>query len=261
MTEIEQSKIEEANSNSQKRNGYFIRENKKDYVIGIFKKIIKLLDVVAPERKKNVMKMFDEIGLAFFTAPASSRIDFHSCFPGGLARHSLLVMKNMVKLIDKFQITDYDKESVILVSLFHDLGKIGNGEEEYYTVQDDSYWKRRGYLYKVNEKLVKIPINVISLYLLQKYNITTTFKEYESIYSLMTKDYNFREDYNLTPLLQWADRWAIMEEKKERIDVTSDKESFNVTVVEPKHINDEANPSDLDEGKINFNEISSIIDE
>lgn len=251
------SSIEEANKTSQKKYGYFIKENRKQYVISIYEKILKLLKIVSFERRKNILKMFDEIGLTFFSAPASSRIDYHSCFPGGLARHSLFVMKNMIKLIDKFQIQDYDKESIILVALFHDLGKIGNGEEEYYLPQDDSYWKRRGYLYKINERLAKIPVNIISLYLLQKYNINVSFKEYESLYSITNKGYTFKEEYNLTPLLQWSDMWAVMEEKKERVDVTSDSQTFEV-----QHQAKESDEiSSLEEGKINFDEVSTILDD
>ncbi len=235
----------------RKSAGYFLRENHHKKVIQTYYKIIKILDRVSANRRLNILKMVDDIGIKFFTAPASSRIDFHSCFPGGLARHSLYTIKNMLKLIDAFKITDYSKESVILVSLFHDIGKIGDIEEDYYILQTDSYWKRRGYLYKINERLSKTPINIISLYLLQHYNIPVTMAEYQAIYSLTERKDFYREEYNLTALLQWADKWSIMEEKREIVDV-----------VEPEKVKDVSNSEDianidisLEEGKINPDEL------
>jgi hypothetical protein len=235
----------------KKSAGYFLRENHHKKVIQIYYKIIKILDRVSFERRRNILRMIDDIGIKFFTAPASSRLDFHSCFPGGLARHSLYTIKNMLKLIDAFKIIDYSKESVILVSLFHDIGKIGDIEEDYYIPQDDSYWKRRGYLYKINERLSKTPVNIISLYLLQHYNIPISMGEYQAIYSLTERKDTFREEYNLTALLQWADKWSIMEEKREIVDA-----------VEPEKHNAVNNREDienidlsLEEGKINPEEL------
>jgi hypothetical protein len=255
--------VEQENIKVQKQSGYFLRENKFKDIIGIYYKIMRLLDKVSANRRINILKMLDAIGMKFFTAPASSRIDYHSCFPGGLARHSLYTLKNVIKLIDTFQIRDYDKDSVILVSLFHDIGKVGTEDEDYYTVQDDSYWKRRGYLYKINEKLSKTPINILSLHLLQKYQVSISFKEYEAIYSLLAKGYSFREDYNLTAMLQWADMWSVMEEKKEIIDVTSDSESEKKIDNKVRDHVTENDPTDtfFEDGKINVDEVSLALEE
>jgi len=256
---IDAEKLKQASEKTQRTTGYFIRQNRKDSVISTYGKILRLISRLSSGRKRKIDRMLDDIGMKFFTAPASSRIDFHSCFPGGLSRHSLLTIKNIVKLIDAFHITDYDKESVIILALFHDLGKIGNGEEDYYFVQEDSYWKRRGYLYRINERLSKIPVNFLSMYLLQKYDIDLNFKEFETIYSLLNKGYTFREEYNLTAMLQWADMWAIMEEKKEIIDVTQDVEEEKVEKVEfVREVDDRA--MSLEEGKINFDEVNAIIE-
>ena len=76
----------------------------------------------------------------FFTAPASTQ--YHCSFPGGLCLHSLNVYKALVKLVDGFAshfefyqleegklananlVTHYSDDSLIIVGLLHDLGKI-----------------------------------------------------------------------------------------------------------------------------------------
>ena len=58
----------------------------------------------------------------FFTAPASTR--FHGCYEGGLAVHSLNVYSQLKRLC-KWYGCDASDESIAIVSLFHDLCKVG----------------------------------------------------------------------------------------------------------------------------------------
>lgn len=58
----------------------------------------------------------------FFTAPASTR--YHGCFEGGLAMHSLNVYAQLKKLCRCYQ-CDASDETIAIVSLFHDLCKVG----------------------------------------------------------------------------------------------------------------------------------------
>lgn len=60
----------------------------------------------------------------FFTAPASTR--FHGAEPGGLCAHSLAVAKWMCILAHPIALVTgkkFSKESLLIVSLFHDLCK------------------------------------------------------------------------------------------------------------------------------------------
>ena len=58
----------------------------------------------------------------FFTAPASTR--FHDCFEGGLAFHSLNVYSHLQRLCKWYNI-DVTDESIAIVSLLHDICKVG----------------------------------------------------------------------------------------------------------------------------------------
>ena len=82
----------------------------------------------------------------FFTAPASSR--FHSAFEGGLALHSLNVydcLKSYLETVGA-KITfgfSYSEESIAIVSLLHDLCKIGVYKKGFRNVKDDKgVWQR-----------------------------------------------------------------------------------------------------------------------
>lgn len=58
----------------------------------------------------------------FFTTPASTK--YHGACEGGLVMHSLNVYSQLKKLCKWYQL-DVSDESITIVSLFHDLCKIG----------------------------------------------------------------------------------------------------------------------------------------
>ena len=64
----------------------------------------------------------------FFTAPASTR--FHGSYAGGLAQHSINVYRCLRAYLDRERVQEeygmhYSDETVALVSLLHDVCKIG----------------------------------------------------------------------------------------------------------------------------------------
>ena len=64
----------------------------------------------------------------FFTSPASAR--FHGSYPGGLCEHSVNVYRCLEAYLERERVRelyglDYSPETVALVSLLHDVCKIG----------------------------------------------------------------------------------------------------------------------------------------
>ena len=82
----------------------------------------------------------------FFEAPASSR--FHSSYQGGLVEHSLNVYDCLVSYLNTERAKEtfgfsYTDESVAIVSLLHDLCKIGVYKKGFRNVKDESgAWKK-----------------------------------------------------------------------------------------------------------------------
>ena len=63
----------------------------------------------------------------FYVAPASTK--YHGCFEGGLVQHSLNVFSQLKKLCSWYDCQD-SAESIAIVSLFHDLCKVGSYKTE-----------------------------------------------------------------------------------------------------------------------------------
>ena len=83
------------------------------------------------ERKKQINLMLESVGERMMICPASSRKAYHRSEPGGLIDHSLRVLLNAIKL-NKAMGWKLSEESLIVSALFHDFGKIGDVENDYY---------------------------------------------------------------------------------------------------------------------------------
>ena len=184
-----------------------------------YDKVMKLVERISSPRKERILEMLEELGSRFCMAPASFKTEFHNCFPGGLIDHSLRVCKNLFKLTKTFYDGKYDEETIILVSLFHDAGKIGLTEDQY--IPQESKWhKDRGMLYDFNDKLQYMEHSLRSLYLLQHFGVVLTEEEFlainlhDGIAFESNKAYIHRQP-TLSLLLHQADMLAVRQEKNE----------------------------------------------
>lgn len=170
-------------------------------------------------RREHVKSMLaGSVGLSYFTAPASSRAEYHGCFSGGLCQHSLNVVMNLRSLANALAPGKFDNATLIFVGLFHDLGKVGDGERELYLPQNSDWHRKQGILYTINKDLQFMPTSERGLYILQKHGIQVTADEYLAIrlndgqYVDENKPYRMKEP-SLALLLHFADRWATETEK------------------------------------------------
>jgi hypothetical protein len=180
----------------------------------------KLVASMPDPRRKLVAKMLaGPVGEEYFTAPASMKEEYHNCFPGGLCDHSLRVVTNLVHLNNVLCTKDpFDINVLNFVGLFHDLGKVGDGEQPYYIPNTKDWQKKDGVLYITNKKCVYMPTSERGLYILQKHGITLLADEYLAIrlndgqYDDTNKNYRMKEP-DLALLVHFADRWACSQEK------------------------------------------------
>lgn len=183
-------------------------------------KVNKLIDCFSDmDRKNKVKKMLDgPVGEEYFTAPASSRSDFHSSYPGGLCQHSLNVFKNLKKLVDALEQNLYSMEKICFVGLFHDLGKVGDGKNPRYIQHDSSWHIKKGINYYTNPDMKWLPTSEAGLFILQDYGIRLDYDEYLSIrlndgmYADENRVYAMKES-KLSLLTHWADMMSVMDEK------------------------------------------------
>jgi hypothetical protein len=160
-----------------------------------------------------------KVGDEFFLAPASSKEEYHGCYPGGLCDHSLRVAKNLVSLADTLAPGKYKPDHLVLLGLIHDLGKVGDVGIPFYIPEKESWKRQRGWLYDLNKELPYMPTCDRTMYLLNKLGICLDAEEYIAIrisdgpYEKSNEKYNMKEP-DLAVLLHFADRWACQQEKQ-----------------------------------------------
>lgn len=168
------------------------------------------------EQQAPVKEMLSHFEERAFTAPASSRFEFHNAFPGGFIDHSLRVMKHTVKLTEAWKV-QVDPASLIMATLFHDWGKVGTKEDDYYLPEESGWHRQRGKIYNKNPK-VKMPNAQLGLFVLSQFGVPLNEEEYCAIllndgqYSESNREYGMKEP-KLALLVHMADRWSSQCEK------------------------------------------------
>ena len=139
------------------------------------------------KRKDKLLEMYNYFADRMMFAPASSREHFHNCFAGGYVDHVLRVMDCSFDLYNSWMMqgahTDnYTVEELMFAALNHDLGKIGDLENETY-IPNTSEWHRKnqGALYTINPKTEFSLVPDRSLFLLQHFGIKYTWNEFLGI--------------------------------------------------------------------------------
>ena len=141
---------------------------------------------IAEDRKVQVLEMVDYLEEKLVLAPASGKSHFHNAFPGGYIDHVNRVVHCALKTKALWEEMGADinftEEELVFSALFHDLGKVGDGEKEGYLRQTDQ-WRQKNLneQYTPNKELPFMLIQDRSLYLLQKFNIKLSHNEYMAI--------------------------------------------------------------------------------
>lgn len=172
------------------------------------------------DRAQKLTELFEKIGAErYFTAPASSQEDYHNCFPGGLAEHNINVV-NALFAIDEALGTNLNVESMCVVGLLHDIGKVMNTDfEDFYVVQDEKWKAEKGQTYTRSDGSIYFPTHQRSVWLLSEFGFKLSPEEYQAIllndgqYLQENKSYAHKT-CNLALLLHMADMAAMIKEKQ-----------------------------------------------
>ncbi len=129
---------------------------------------------------ESVNKLTSVIGERICLAPASTHTDTPGCYRGGLVQNALMITSYMRKLNDLYEL-DIPVQSIIKIGLFHDIGRVGDLEDDL-LVEQDSKWHREklGQMYKYNEDVEKMSISHRGLWLLQSFGIGLSREEWVS---------------------------------------------------------------------------------
>ncbi len=158
-------------------------------------------------------KLMTFLGEAFIKAPASSMVDYHNAFEGGLIDHLLNVAKYAF-LINKSLPDDeqVDQNSLLKVCLLHQIGKV------YLYIPCNSEWHRKnqGKMYDFNKEISSMRVGERSAYYALSNDITLTEEEFSAILNFDKSDDKMSEYHNsmIGDLLKMGNTLAIRNERK-----------------------------------------------
>ena len=151
-----------------------------------YEKHLKIIDLYITDRKDMVLEMINHVEETYVMAPASGKSWYHNAFPGGYIDHVNRVVEYSVKQMRLYEEMggniDFTQEELVFSALFHDLGKIGDGDSPNYLPQTDKWRQDKlSEMYSNNPELDFMLISDRSLYILQKFGIPLSMKEYLAI--------------------------------------------------------------------------------
>ena len=160
-----------------------IKELTPEHLQHNWNNLIRLLEVnFSGERLENLLKMYDYFEERMMFAPASGREHFHNSHAGGYVEHVIHVTTSALKIKAVWEQTgatiDFTDEEMVFAALHHDLGKVGDLSEDYYSPNDsDWHIKNMGKIFKINPNNPFALVNDLSIWLLQHYDIKISFNE------------------------------------------------------------------------------------
>ena len=151
-----------------------------------YEKHLKIVDTYIGDRKDSIKSMINHMEETYVMAPASGKSWYHSAFAGGYVDHVNRVVEYAVKqsrLYEEIVVSIvYTEEELVFAALFHDLGKLGDGDTPNYIPQTDK-WRRDklSEMYSYNPDLDFMLIPDRSLFILQKFGIKVSKNEFLAI--------------------------------------------------------------------------------
>jgi len=128
------------------------------------------------ERSPAALALVDGLGERLALCPASGKKDYHNAFPGGLVDHSLRVLGNAMRYAKAFEWT-LTRDSLIIGCLFHDLGKVGDHENDYYVPAEEWRAQKLGELYTYNKDMQYMTVPARGVFLCAHYGLKLTQDE------------------------------------------------------------------------------------
>jgi hypothetical protein len=184
------------------------------------------------ERLEKIKELHDHFKDRMILAPASGTGWFHNAFPGGYVAHVINIIGwaksyyELFKSQDMF-VDDISEESVVFAALFHDLGKVGNMDEDYYVTNTDEWRSKKLQQYYVHNPAIHyMTVTDRSIWILNKFGIDMSESEYlglrlaDGLYEEANKSYYMEGaewkamKTNLPHIIHYADSSAARQEKE-----------------------------------------------
>ena len=158
---------------------------------------------ISSPRKEKLLEFYEKYQERIILMPAAHKKEYHNAFPGGYVEHVNRVVRCSLKQAElwKEEGADMDTftiEELVFSAINHDLGKMGDEENESYIPQTDK-WRRDklGEDYMFNKKVQFASVPDRGLFLLQSHSVQYSFNEmlaiqtHDGLYDEANKKYLF----------------------------------------------------------------------
>jgi len=164
-----------------------------------------ITEYISEPRASELTAFYNKYAERIMMMPASHKKEYHNAFLGGYVEHVNRVIKAALKINavwEEFGVEkNYTIEELVFSAMNHDLGKMGDEENEAYIPQTDQWRKDKlGEDYTFNTKLEFMSVPDRGLYLLMSHGITYSKNEWLAI-KLHDGLY---DEANKPYLLSWA---------------------------------------------------------
>lgn len=152
------------------------------------------------------------LGETFITAPASSMLDYHNSFEGGLIDHLLNVAKYAVLINKSLPLNEQvDQTSLLKVCFLHQIGKA----KLYTACTSEWHRKNQGKMYEFNDGLTSMRVGERSAYYATSHGVKLTEEEFVAILNFDKNDDKMSDFHNsmVGRLLKMGSELAIQHEK------------------------------------------------
>ena len=168
---------------------------------------LSIIDTHISEPRCSELKAFyKQYAERIMLMPASHKKEYHNAFPGGYVDHVLRVVQSALKLNKVWvemgvDTSTYTVEELVFAALNHDLGKMGDEQNESYIPQTDQWRKEKlGEDYKFNDRLEYMSVPDRGLHLLMSHGITFSKNE---MLAIKLHD-GLYDDANKPYLMSWS---------------------------------------------------------
>jgi hypothetical protein len=138
---------------------------------------------ITGDRKEKLIEFYKKYEERIILMPAAHKKEYHNSFPGGYVEHVNRVVRCALKQYELWKeegadMSTFTLEELIFSAINHDLGKMGDEENESYIPQTDQWRKDKlGEDYMFNTKVAFASVPDRGLFMLQSHGIVYTFNE------------------------------------------------------------------------------------
>jgi hypothetical protein len=155
------------------------------------------------DRKYKLLDFYKKYEERIILMPAAHKKEYHNAFPGGYVEHVNRVVRCALKQYELWKeegadMSTFTLEELVFSAINHDLGKMGDEDNESYIPQTDQWRKDKlGEDYMFNKKVPFASVPDRGLFLLQSHGVQYTFNEmlaiqtHDGLYDEANKKYLF----------------------------------------------------------------------